>query len=302
MVEELGDISGVGTKTKHKLKQVGVESLDDLAEAEIDDLTEAGMSDSRAREFIEKAKQSTVQIQTGADVSQEYEEKSFLSTGMETMDEMLGGGWEEGCVVALPGESGTGKTQLAFQSMVHAVEQTGLPAVYIETERNRYRPERLEKLANEEDTQDNIYRIKAYDLDQQMMAYKKLQNEFEELAIVVVDSFTARFRLAEKFDGRANLSERSAEMGAHLTELENMAEIIDAPILITAQVYSNPGQYGKSEYIYGGSLFMHTVGYFVHMQNDSGKMVEAQLRNHPGRDDQELSIRIDDEELEAIAD
>lgn len=302
MAEELGDLDGVGPKTKHKLKQSGIESLDDLANAEVDDLASNGMSESRAKDFIDKAKQSAVIIQSGEEVVEEYENKDTISTGINSLDDMLGGGWEEGYVIALPGQSGAGKTQLCFQSMVSAVEQTGKPAVYIETERGRYRTDRLNKLANESDTQENIYRVKAYDLDQQMQAYRKLRDHFDDLSLVVVDSFTARFRLSEKFDGRGSLSERSTEMAKHLTELENMAENLQVPILITAQIYSNPGQYGKSEYIYGGSLFMHTVGYFLHMKPDSGHMVEAQLRNHPGKDDSETSIRIGDDTLDSIED
>lgn len=303
MAEELGDIAGIGSKTKHKLKQVGIENIDDLAQAETEALTEAGMGESRAKEFISKAKQSAVIIQTGEEVEEEYANKDYISTGMEELDTMLGGGWEEGYVVAFPGPTGSGKTQLSFQSMVSAVEQTGKPAVYVETERGRYRTERLKKLADEEDVQDKIYRVKAYDLDQQKQAYKKIRNHFsDDLSLVVVDSFTARFRLSDKFEDRGSLSQRSTEMAAHLTELENMAEELKVPILITAQIYSNPGGYGKSEYIYGGSLFMHTVGYFLHMQQDSGKMVQAQLRNHPGRDDDEVTIRIDDEELVALED
>lgn len=300
MAEELGDISGIGSKTKHKLKQAGVESIDDLAQADPEELQDIGMSERRANDFIDKAQQSAVIIQSGEEVVEEYENKKNITTGMDTVDEMLGGGWEEGYVVALPGEAGSGKTQLSFQSMVSAVEQTGDPAVYIETERGRYRTDRINNLASDEETQSKIYRIKAYDLDQQLQAYKKLRNHFDELSLVVVDSFTARFRLSEKFEDRGSLSQRSTEMAKHLTELENMAEELDVPILITAQIYSNPGGYGKSEYIYGGSLFMHTVGYFVHMKPDSGQIVNAQLRNHPGRDDDEVSIRIGDDELEGM--
>lgn len=300
MVEDIGDIDGVGPATKHQLKEGGIESLDELADATLEDFEDISIGENKATRLMNKAKQNTVIIQTGDEVTQEYDSKEHISTGMDVLDEVLNGGWEEGYVIALPGEAGTGKTQVCFQSMVSAVEQTGAPAIYIETERGRYRDDRLDKLASEDNTQKDIYRVKAYDLDQQKQAYRKIRDAFDEVSLIVIDSFTARFRLSDKFEDRGSLSQRSTEMAKHLTELERMAEELEVPILITAQVYSNPGQYGKSEYVYGGSLFMHTVGYFLHMQPSSGKMVNATLRNHPGKEDTELSIRIGDEDLEAM--
>lgn len=299
MASTLGELQEVGSVTIERLKEAGVSSVDDLAQANIEDLVDAGIPDGKAERIKRRAERNAVIIQSGSDVSEEYENKSYVSTGMDIFDESIGGGWEEGVLVAIAGQTGSGKTQLSFKSLVEAVEQTGKPAVYIETERNRYRDDRLRALASEENTQDKIYRIKAYDLDQQELAYEKIVSSFEELSMVVVDSFTARFRLSDEFEDRSTLSNRSTVMARHLTKLEEIAETLQIPILLTGQIYSNPGQYGASEYVYGGSLFQHTVNFFVKMNDGQGMTVQAEIKNHPGQSDSELEILIGDNDLEA---
>lgn len=300
MATTLGELKEVGGVTIERLKEAGVKSIEDLAQANLDDLEDAGIPDTKAERIQRRAQRNAVIIQSGDEVTEEYESKDTISTGMEVFDEAIGGGWEEGFLVAIAGEAGTGKTQLAFKSLVEAVEQTGKPAVYIETERGRYRDERLQSLSNEEGTQEKIHRVKAYDLDQQELAYEKIASEFDELSLVVVDSFTARFRLSDKFEDRSTLSERSTVMARHLTKLESVAENLQIPILITGQVYSNPGAYGSSDYVYGGSLFQHTVSFLVKMSQAQGVMVSAEIQGHPGQSEKELHIRIGDDDLEAL--
>lgn len=299
---EVTDLTGVGQVTYNdKLKPAGFDTIDKIAKSSIDELVdEAGLSENKAEKIYQRANREAVILQSGQDVQDEYDAKDYVTTGMSKLDELLGGGWEEGFLITLSGEAGSGKTQVAFNSMVHAVEETGNPAVYIETEPNRYRPERLRSLSNEEDTQQDIYRIKAYDLEKQKLAYEKVRQAFDEVSLVVVDSFTARFRLAEQFDGRGSLSQRSEEMGAHLRRLEKLCDELGAPVLLTAQVYGNPSGFGAGDAVYGGSLMQHTVSCFVNMKSSSGNLKEAQLRGHPGRADDEVNVNIGENQLEAV--
>ncbi|UBF23087.1 DNA repair and recombination protein RadA [Haloarcula virus HCTV-16] len=299
---ELTDLKGVGQVTYNdKLKPAGFETIEDVARASVDELMdEAGLSEGKADKVFTRANREAVVLQSGVDVQDEYDKKEYVSTGMDKLDDLLGGGWEEEFLVTLSGESGSGKTQVAFHSMVRAVEQVDAPAVYIETEPNRYRPDRLRSLAETDDTQQDIYRIKAYDLDKQKLAYDKVREHFDEVSLVVVDSFTARFRLSEQFEGRGSLSQRSTEMSDHLRRLERLSEDLGAPILLTAQVYGNPSGFGAGDAVYGGSLMQHTVSCFVNMKSSSGNLKEAQLRGHPGQADEEVYINIGQNQLEAM--
>jgi len=299
---EIGDIKGVGGVTEERLESAGIASVDELAQTTVEHLTDEGMSENKADKIIRRAKQNAVLVQSGSEVVEEYENKDNITTGLSVLDDEIGGGWKQGNVIAISGESGAGKTQVTFQALVSAVESTGQDVVYIETERNRYSPKRLNALANEEGTQEQIYRVPAYDLEQQEMAYGKVQEHFDDCALVVIDSFTARFRLSDEFENRGDLQTRSKIMGRHLEKIEQMAEYLKVPVLMTAQVYGNPSAYGSSNNTYGGSLFHHSVNYFLKMSNAQGSFSKAHIANHQGVGDIEFHINITDTNLESMKD
>lgn len=299
---ELSELNGVGSVTEEKLSDAGVESINTLAQATVSDLTDAGISERKAEKLINRASRETVIIQSGDEVVQEYQQKGVVTSGMPVLDDAIGGGYREGDVIGISGESGSGKTQLAFYALVNAVESTGKPAVYIETEPNRYSPKRLDQLADEDDTQSDIHRIPAYDLDQQRLAYDKLVEHFDDCCLVVVDSFTANFRMSEEFEGRGTLSDRSVVMGDHLRGLNDVASNLEVPILLTAQIYGNPSGFGSPNSVYGGSLFIHTVNYFLMMKAAQGDLVKAKVTNHPEKPEEEVFINIDTEEIRGMLD
>lgn len=299
---ELKDIHGVGSTTVARLNEAGVESVDELAKARVEDFEDTGMSEAKANKLIKRAKQNAVVIQSGEDVRKEYENKDMISTGIDLLDEFLNGGWEESSIVAISGEAGSGKTQIAFKALTAAVEQTDDPVIYIETERNRYSPDRLDSLADDDDTQAQVYRIPAYDLEQQLLSYRKAADAFDNVGLIVIDSFTARFRLNQEYSGRGDLSNRSKEMGIHIEEIEKVAEELEAPVLCTAQVYGNPDQYGPSDSTYGGSLFFHSVNFMLKMSDRKGKLSKTEIRNHPEVADTEFHVNITDDDLEGMKD
>jgi len=296
----LSEIKGIGSATEERLNDAGVQTIDDLASAKIQELTPFGISESKAQKIIERARKQGVVIQSGAEVEKEYQNKEERTTGMDALDKLIGGGWREDHIVGLSGESSAGKTQLVFQSLVAAVEETGDPAVYIETERGRYEPERINSLASDPETQKKVYRIKAYNLDQQLLAYQKVAESMDEVSLVAVDSFTARFRLSDKFEGRSSLQQRSKEFGRHLNTLEEMIETTDCPVLITLQIYGNPSAYGSASSTYGGELLNHTVTYFVKMSKDKGSLRKAELHGHPGEGEGEVYLTIGEDEIKAV--
>lgn len=297
---DLNDLKGVGQVTVERLSEAGVNSLDDLAEVDSSALEDAGMSENKAEKLIRRANKETVVVKTGGEVVEELESKDNVPCGMDILNDHLGGGWRDGHIVAVAGPSGSGKTQVSFNALVTAVEETGRPAMYIETEPGRYSPKRLQQLATEDDTQGMVHRVEAHTLDQQELAYEKVRDSDVDYSLIVVDSFTANFRLSDKFEGRSSLSQRSTAIGRHLTGLREMAGKHDCPTLITAQIYGNPSGYGSPNAIYGGSLFMHSVNYILMMAEDRGSIRKAKIMNHPEVAEEELYINITDSDLESM--
>jgi len=299
MAENLSGLSGVGPATIDQFNEAGITDLKDLAQADPETLVDVGMTESTAEEHIRAASRSTVIIQSGDEVAQEVQSRGHVPSGIDAFDEYLGGGWADGFVIGFAGATGSGKTQLTFNSLVAAVEATGKPAVYIETERERYRPERFEQLGTSEDTQSRISKVPAYDLDQQYAAYGAVRDNFDDLSLIAIDSFTAQFRLSDQYEDRTNFTERSQVIAKHLKQISTVAADLSVPVVMTAQIYANPGQYGKNEIIYGGSLFHHFVTYFFRMKDGRGEIKRANLINHPGKANQEFEVRIKTNEIEA---
>lgn len=300
MAEELGDLEGVGPKTVESLNNNSINTIEDLAEASIEDIAGSGMSTSRAKDLKYVAKQNTVTIQTGTEVQEEYDNKNKIESNISDLDTALEGGFEENAVISLWGESGTGKSQLAQKLLVEGYEQTGKPAIIIETEKDRFRPKRIEKLANKEDTVENIHRVKAYSIDQQYSSYSKIVDYFEEASVVVVDSLTARIRLSSDFDGRGTLSQRSNELGKHLVKMEEVAERLECPVVFTNQAYKNPDSYGKNVLQYGGAKIKHTAQFFIQMSEAKGELFEAEVQQHPSTGNSSVLIDIGDNDITGV--
>lgn len=298
MADEIGDLDGVGSATEEKIRSMGIDSLDDLARANpsLVDEYDVGLSESRLEGFIEEASSAAVIIQTGDEVVEEYNQRPAISTGIQSLDNKIGG-WDARSLIAVGGGTGAGKTQLAFQALGNAVKESGgTPAVYIETEPDRYRGKRIEQMFDQS-VQSKVHKVSVGGkdaLDQQYRAYKAVHDSYDDVSMVVVDSFTSRFRLATEFDGRSNLGERNEEFSRHLGQLEEMATELDCPVLLNCQVYANPTQYGGSSVIYGSSLMMHIVNYVVMMKDRGGQLSEIRVQNHPEMGDFDLQVQITD--------
>lgn len=295
-MSDLQSIKGVGNSLEKQLQELGIESVNDLANTPLDLLTD---EDIRGAEKIhERAKRQGVQIKSGETVEQEQSNAQFVSTGIDDLDFILDGGLQGGFLIGVSGEHKAGKTQLALQCLASAAD-AGENCVYIETEPNRFQVDRIKTLCEKEGSYKRIHKIEAYSADEetdnlelQKNSYKAIKDSFDEVSLVVVDSFVSNFRLSGRFEGRGDLKERSNIIGNHLNALQSLANTFDIPVLITLQVYGNPQQYSSSVPVYGGALMHHTLSYILHMAHGKGELRKAQLKGHPSKPDNEVELQI----------
>lgn len=305
---DLQDIKGVGNSVEDALQDIGITSTNELANSSLEDLEEADIRN--AEKILNRAQKMGIQIKSGMDVEEEQSDCRFISTGLDELDYILGGGLQGGFLIGVSGEHKAGKTQLALQSLASAADTTDGNAVYIETEPNRFQIDRVKTLCENKESYKRIHKIEAYssskdadNLKIQENSYDAVRDTFDDVSVVVVDSFVSNFRLSGRFQGRGDLKERSNIIANHLSSLQGLANDLNCPVLITLQVYGNPQQYSSGTPIWGGSLLMHSITHLLHMEQAKGEIREAHLKGHPSKADADVSIVIPkDEPIKTVND
>lgn len=296
-MEELTTINGIGGAVASKLKEdYNITSIQELATADPETIeVPVGSAD----DLVRRAKQADQSATTASDMLDEYNNATFATCGVGMFDDAMGGGWEEASVALIYGKSGKGKTQLAFSTLVeNSAEGT---AVYIQTEnQSKGIAERLRDLSPDEGDLDNIHIYEAYSIEDQYATYQKVAEEVEDPQVIVVDSFTAQFRMNEKFDGRESFGERSAAIGRHLNELGRIARLLEVPVVMTGQVYPTPQAYEKQDVPWGGEKMKHFISYFVRMSSGQGELNKATLENHPSQPEKEVLLNITGDTIEGV--
>lgn len=297
-MSDLTEITGIAGATASSLNEIGIETTQDLAKADPSDV-EGVAPHLNGQDVVNEANQNSIIVQTGEEAAQEMKDKTYITSGIDGLDRILDGGFEEGMTCGIYGQSGEGKSQIAMHSLVAAVEANGMPTLYLETEQDNYRPERIQTFAEDPTSQHHVHKIGGIeDLTDQRNAYEAIHDHFEAdtLGMVVIDSFNAHFR--DEYPERQNLSDRATVMKEHLKRLNRLAKTHRVPILLLLQSYGTPEAWGKQDTPYGGNVMIHNIGYFLRMSNGTGDLTEASLWNHPGLPDKGVLLNINETGIE----
>ncbi|MDX1534139.1 MAG: DNA repair and recombination protein RadB [Thermoplasmata archaeon] len=179
-----------------------------------------------------------------------------IEVACPSLDALLDGGVESGCITLLFGEAGTGKTNLCLQ-VARNVAQAGRKVAFIDTEGVSL--ERLRQICGDEYNRvlPEILFTAVHTMPEQEKAVAqaaKLAETTPEIGLVVLDSATTHYRLRE--GEKAREKERHS-LGRQLTALMAAARRRDIPILITSQVYTkiDTGEYTPL----GGHMMSHNA-------------------------------------------
>ncbi len=247
-----------------------------MAFASVKELAEILGSEDRAKQIIAAA-QKLIGLTPFITAYELYEKRRGIrriSTGVKSLDELLGGGIETKAITELVGEFGSGKTQLCHQLsvMVQLPEDKGglkAKALYVDTE-NTFRPERIMQMAkyrgglDPQEALKNILYARAYNSDHQMMIIEESKKiiEKENIGLIVIDSLVAHFR--SEYPGRENLAERQQKLNHHIAQLLRIADIYNVAVVVTNQVVAQPDVFfGNPLKPAGGNVIAHGATYRV---------------------------------------
>ena len=126
-----------------------------------------------------------------------------LPSGCQSLDLLLGGGFESGVITQIYGESGTGKSNIVLQLAVQAVAR-GFRVIFIDTE--GFSAERFKQIAGPgaEEMAAKIMIFEPMSLEQQAIAIREASKiAGRDLGLIVLDSATSLYRvLLEADDNR----------------------------------------------------------------------------------------------------
>ena len=248
----IDDLPGVGPATAEKLREAGFDELLALAVMSPPDLAEqAELGEAVAGKIIQAAKKmaNIGGFVSGTALLERRREVQKLSSMVQSIDDLLAGGFETQSLVEVYGEFGSGKTQIGHQLAVNCtmpVEQGGLDGdvFYIDTE-DTFRPERITQMArghglDPEAVLERIHVARAYNSAHQMLLAEEIKRMSRGINVkmIIVDSLTSHFRA--EFVGRGMLANRQQKLNRHLKDLKQLADVNNALVLVTNQVMSKP--------------------------------------------------------------
>ncbi|MEM4417390.1 MAG: DNA repair and recombination protein RadA [Nitrososphaerota archaeon] len=295
---DLQSIEGIGKATEEKLASAGITSVLDLAAATPRELMELGISAEKAEEFCLKAR--LILMESGfldkefipaSEVMERRKALQRLTTGSQSLDNMLGGGVETQAITELIGEFGCGKTQICHTLCVTAqlpADERGLEgtAIYIDTEAT-FRPERISQIAEARGLPpkkilDGIIFANVYNSSHLQLTIKELGRYIEKFKakLVVVDSIISHFRA--EYVGRGTLAERQQRLNDLLHRLLRMAQVHNVAVVVTNQVQANPDQFfGDPNKPSGGHILAHSSTYRIYIRRSANNTRLARIIDSP---------------------
>jgi DNA repair protein RadA len=301
----LESLPGVGEATAQKLREAGYQTIESIAVATVAELREAAeIGEVQAKKMISAAREATeIDLFVTADKVLERREKiGLITTGSPQLDDLLGGGVETQAVTEVFGEFGSGKTQLAHQLCVNVqlpLEQKGLEAkaIYVDTE-NTFRPERIRDMAmgmalDPVKVLQNIYYIRSYNTDQQLLIAEKAEKMVDEenVRLILIDSLTAHFRA--EFTGRGMLADRQQKLNRHLMTLHRIADLHDLAVFVTNQVQARPDIFfGDPTRPIGGHVLAHSATTRIYLRKSKPPKRIARIFDSPNLPEREVVFTV----------
>ena len=306
----LEDLPGVGAATATRLMEAGYNNLMAVAVASPGELIEAtGITEAVARKMINSARSNLdMGFQSGEELLKKRQRVMRITTGSQTFDKLMGGGFETGSITECFGEFGSGKTQVAHVMCVNIQKDDPTAiAIYIDTE-NTFRPERIKQLAeglgmDSSKVLENIKVARAYNSDHQMLLAEKIdeliQQQNMNVKLVVIDSLTAHFRA--EFIGRGTLAERQQKLNRHMHTLLKVADSRNLCVYVTNQVMSKPDVFfGDPTQAIGGHIVAHASTFRIYLRKGKKGSRVAKLIDSPHLQEGEANFMVEETGLKDI--
>lgn len=335
--DDLTELSGVGPATAEKLEDAGYTRFEDIATLGSGELTaDTSLGDDKAQGIIQSARDEAEVggFMTGTEALEARKDIGKITTGVEDIDSILEGGFEEQAITQMYGEYAAGKSQFTHQMCVNVqlpeeFGGSGKRAIFIDTEES-YRPERIRDMVrglpddalqacmdrdgvagtpDDEEAMDQIVDIflrrvhsaQAQNVNHQVMLVEKAEEIAQEyrdtdfpVGLLVEDSIMGHFRA--EYIGRGDLAQRQQKLTQHLDDLTEFASKFGATVLLANQVQADPDQFfGDPQKPSGGNVLNHRSTFRAKLRQGKGDKLVFKLDDAPNLADGEAAFKVTDD-------
>ncbi len=201
-----------------------------------------------------------------------------------SIDTIMGGGVEKGCLTQFYGPPGVGKTNIALNLLVQCAKG-GKKAIFIDTE-GGISIERFKQISGDEFDRvaGNVMIFEPKTFQEQDEVLRKVENLLEsekDIELVILDSAVALYRLKE-----GELTQTNRELGLQMGLLSRIARKHHIAVVITNQIYSVFGDDGATGIVapVGGTILKYRSKVMVELvRGDVNGERYAILKRHRSR-------------------
>jgi len=297
------DVLPIPSYLKDKLKDVGINRIDQLVGMSKDTLIFLGFSENEALKairtswsFYEPEVKSALEIE---------EEKEFLETPLQRLNEILGGGFRVGTINEVFGPFASGKTSFLITQAVISSQEGKV--IFIDTEKTFDKSRAIEIADNREIDRENLKNIliiRAPSSNELILLItrlwqmvKDIKDNGEKVNFILIDSLTSPFRA--DYVGLEHLVERQQKLNYCLRQLMRMAEIYKLVVVFSNQVIALPGEYAKWGPV-GGHIVAHTSYCRIKFSKAPKKVRVGEIVDHPSVREQTFRFIITEKGVEDL--
>ena len=194
----------------------------------------------------------------------------MIKTGLNELDQFLGGGIKEGLVTSISGQSATGKTQLVFQICLNALHN-GKDILFQDTT-GGFRPERLVEMMQLQKINpsllDKIKVSRITNTAQQIECFSK--TPFKNYSLIIVDSVTDLFSF--EYSKKGQSLEKHIAFMKYMHNLSSVAIDGKIPIIVT-NIVRTINKHEKEKFEESISMYTHTK--IKLSKNDNGYLCQV---------------------------
>ena len=179
----------------------------------------------------------------------------MIKTGLKELDQFLGGGIKDGLITSISGQSATGKTQLAFQICLNALDN-GKEILFHDTT-GEFRPERLVEMMQFQKINPSLLdKIKVNRITNTMEQLQSLSGAaLENYSLLIIDNVTDLFSF--EYSKKEQFFEKNVSFMKYMHNLSSIAIGVKIPIIVT-NIVRSINKHEKENLEESISMYIHT--------------------------------------------